>query len=59
VEDAGEGDQAMVSMPPAQAVSPARQVRETIQDRIGRKYKETVQEKVNAGGVTKSTLGYE
>ena len=36
IEEAGEGDQG-ANMPPREVASPVRQVRETIQDRIGRK----------------------
>jgi hypothetical protein len=44
----------------AEDISPVREVRETIQDRIGRKYKETFQEKLNNQGKTeKTTLGYQ
>lgn len=44
-------------------ISPVRPVRETLQDRVGRKYKETVNEKIaqnNVGGKNSQTvLGYQ
>ena len=43
-------------------ISPVRPVRETLQDRVGRKYKDTINEKVaqNVGGKNSQTvLGYQ
>ena len=57
VEGPAEGDQRL-NMPGE--ISPVRAARETIQDRIGRKYKDTINDKVAGNnGKNPSTLGFQ